>query len=94
MTACCAAFDAPPNPVSQPHHSQTEQIRALKAYAESRGATLAISSRFCPAGTHWADIIKPGYGTTATGRTPLQAASAAISQFDRDQNSHGAMRPS
>jgi hypothetical protein len=61
-----------------------KQIEALRAYAHSRGAIMAISGHFCPTGTYWADIIRPGYATLATAPSALQAATAAIAQYKHD----------
>jgi hypothetical protein len=73
--------------LSNPSPDATE-IEGLRAYALCNGAIMAVSGYFCPPGTYWADIIQPDYGTVATGRTPLDAARAAIRQFDRDQERH------
>jgi hypothetical protein len=66
-------------------HAIEQKLEALRAYARERGAIMAVSGHFCPPGTYWADVIAPGYAAVATGPTPLHAARAAISQFQRDQ---------
>lgn len=68
---------------SDPH--EAPEIVRLHGHVERHGAIMSISGRFCAHGMYWADIIRPGYGTIATGRSPLQAARAAVSQFDRDR---------
>jgi hypothetical protein len=69
----------------QPHDpNDAKQVETIRAYANSRGAIMAISGYFCPKGTYWADVIRPGYATLATATTPLQAATAALRQFEHD----------
>ena len=57
------------------------RIEAIRAHAHQLGAAMAISARFCPPGTYWADMIAPGHATIAHGATPLAAARAALQQF-------------
>jgi hypothetical protein len=57
-------------------------LAAIRRRAAAHGAIVGISHRFTAPGIYWADVVMPGYGTVATGRTELEAATAAISQFD------------
>ena len=61
------------------------RIEAIRRYAADHGAILGTSHRFAPAGSFWADLVAPGYGTIATGPTRLDAAMAAITQLDHDR---------
>jgi len=65
--------------------SDSARVEALRRHAARHGAILGTSRRFRPGDTWWADVIRPGYGTIATGPTQLHAALAAISQFDNDR---------
>lgn len=56
------------------------RIEAIRDHAHTLGATMAISARFCPPGTYWADMIAPGHATIAHADTPLAAARAALQQ--------------
>jgi hypothetical protein len=64
--------------------SDAARMHALRRHAARHGAILGTSHRFSSAATWWADVIRPGYGTVATGPTQLDAAMAAIKQFDSD----------
>jgi hypothetical protein len=66
------------------YSSQADEVEALRAYAYEHGAIMAVSGHFCPEGTYWADLIRPGYATLATAASPVEAAMAAIAQFERD----------
>jgi hypothetical protein len=72
-------------PNAAPPDDVQKQLEALRSYAHSRGAIMAISGHFCPTDTYWADIILPGYAILAHGPTPLHAALAAVAQFDHAQ---------
>jgi hypothetical protein len=53
----------------------------MRDFLQRHGALLGSSHRFCRHGEYWADIVQPGWATTATGRTRLSAARTAVAQF-------------
>jgi hypothetical protein len=59
--------------------SDEARLRVLREYAARLGGIIGTSRYWCAA--WWADVVAPGYGTTARAETELEAAVVVTTRF-------------